>query len=125
MKLISMTDFVLTGKYTATDTMNYAQFLKTTLNLGMFVPCDENNNVLEKPIIPWQDNIEHEGLHNMYKSKLKKYQQAQYRVLFEDVYGIEYIQNIILCRCSTIEDLLSLKIVSFELTKSAQKQLGL
>ena len=66
MKLISMTDFVLgieQNSYTKTEKYNiiewqskcesfdkiikYANFLKQPLKLGMFVPCDENGNVLE------------------------------------------------------------------------------
>ena len=32
---------------------NYAQFLKQHLTLGMFVPCDEDENVLEYPTCNW------------------------------------------------------------------------
>jgi len=66
MKLISMTDFVIEQKITETfDTpqimwydsevnkldkiRTYANFLKQPLELWMFVPCDEDGNVLEKP----------------------------------------------------------------------------
>lgn len=56
-KLISMTDFVLelfkkwdrseidSESYTQISE-RYAKFLKRLLELGMFVPCDENGNVL-------------------------------------------------------------------------------
>lgn len=104
----------------------YAKFLKQVLNLGMFVPCDEEGNILKEPL-NYNKWIKKE-LNTPYwldLSKYEQYKQAKERVLFEDVYGIEYIENIILDRCNTIEDLLSLKIVSFELTKSAQKQSGL
>ncbi len=63
MKLISMTDFILeqTKSFESADLLdflhtresslikieNYAKFLKTPLNLGMFVPCDENGNIFE------------------------------------------------------------------------------
>ena len=56
MKLISMTDFVLENakqpyvegtKYI--DLVNYAKFLKQPLKLEMFVPCDEDGNVLKEP----------------------------------------------------------------------------
>ncbi len=57
MKLISMTDFVLDlqeteskGKGTLDNAINYAKFLKQPLTLGMFVPCDDDDNVFEKPI---------------------------------------------------------------------------
>lgn len=54
MKLISMTDFVFkmtSDKITQTDCINniidYARFLSQPLKLEMFVPCDEDGNVLE------------------------------------------------------------------------------
>lgn len=56
IRLISMTDFVLeqmenvmldgTGVVSA-RIGNYANFLKRPLKLEMFVPCDENGNVLD------------------------------------------------------------------------------
>ena len=63
MKLISMTSFVLNKRKEllrhseykndlenyANIVYNYANFLKQPLNLGMFVPCDEDRNVLEEP----------------------------------------------------------------------------
>lgn len=72
MKLISMTDFVLEhSHFTSKEIdyskpssktfreveaewygkiLNYAQFLKQPLTLGMLVPCDETGNVMEEPI---------------------------------------------------------------------------
>jgi hypothetical protein len=58
--LTSMTDFVLeqielNNKKINDDSRtldiidNYAQFLKTPLSLGMFIPCDEDGNVLITP----------------------------------------------------------------------------
>lgn len=55
MKLISMTDFViqkrseLMFKELGKACCKYAQFLKKPLKLEMFVPCDEDGNVLEEP----------------------------------------------------------------------------
>ena len=63
MKLISMTDFVLEQSELKTKNTelelgllksvqliyNYANYLKQPLTLGMFVPCDEDGNVLEEP----------------------------------------------------------------------------
>jgi hypothetical protein len=84
MKLISMTDFVLDqfSKLEKTQEINilqfrnnignYANFLKQPLTLGMFVPCDDNGNVLEKP--------------REFKNKFSTfeiYQQARERCLFE------------------------------------------
>ncbi|WP_291076391.1 MULTISPECIES: hypothetical protein [unclassified Empedobacter] len=80
MKLISMTDFVLEQTELLYEknqsklihrVVNYAQFLKQPSKLGMFVPCDENNNPISKNIA--DDN--YLGVH--------LYQQAKNRVLFE------------------------------------------
>ena len=56
MKLISMTDYVLLQHAESSNQnefedkcFKYATFLKQPLKLEMFVPCDEDGNVLEKP----------------------------------------------------------------------------
>ena len=59
MKLISMTDFVLqersrlgldgnTYQCFTEKTTRYANFLKRPLELWMFIPCDEDSNVLDE-----------------------------------------------------------------------------
>lgn len=90
MKLISMTDFVLENakqpyvegtKYI--DLVNYAKFLKQPLKLEMFVPCDEEGDILEKP-----ENYE-QRLPNMmteYNNEIYTYNQAKAKVLFEGFY---------------------------------------
>ena len=94
MKLISMTDFVLENakqpyvegtKYK--DLVNYAKFLKQPLKLEMFVPCDEEGNVLEVPT-----NYEMRLLNMMteYNDEVYTYYQAKAKVLFE---GIEFRTN--------------------------------
>lgn len=105
MKLISMTDFVLeqneirlekinkgeiddsiiagieADNFFAFIVSNYAKFLKQPLELWMFVPCDENGNVLEKP------NAGMFGYDHVYSN----YDKAKERVLFE---GFEmYCEN--------------------------------
>lgn len=84
MKLISITDFVLKecGKCGNEPRLSriekYAKFLKQPLTLGMFVPCGENGNVLEKP--KGFSNIDMNiGEH----SKLIEYEEAKEKVLFE------------------------------------------
>lgn len=108
MELISMTDFVLEQKG---DNLKYAQFLKQPLNLGMFVPCVDNEVF----------NYSKHGNEN-------EYQQAKERVLFEG-YKVSYNAVISLCggyldesklKGKTIESLVGTNLV---LTKSAQKQL--
>lgn len=107
MKLIPMVDFVLSqdqeyNKPTPTyaykvdldnykKVVNYANFLKQPLKLGMFVPCDKEGNVLEEPNC--KDYIVENSLTSIgvtqdlhiktYNKDIKKYQQAKDRVLFE------------------------------------------
>lgn len=78
MKLISMTDYVLESQRFKEDSdtaifkvTNYANFLKQPLNLGMFIPCDEDGDTLEVPY--YADGID----------KVNKYKEAKERVLFE------------------------------------------
>lgn len=90
MKLISMTDFViqqrseLMFKELGKACCKYADFLKQPLRLEMFVPCDENGNVLEIP--KWGILTEPRIL-----GKLNiQYQKAKEKVLFE---GFEMHDN--------------------------------
>ena len=87
MKLISMTDFVLENakqpyvegtKYI--DLVNYAKFLKQPLKLEMFVPCDEDGDILEVPT-----NYENRLLNMMteYNDEVYTYKQSKAKVLFE------------------------------------------
>ena len=102
---------------------NYANFLKQPLQLGFFVPCDENGNVLDPS--------------DVFKSCEKGflYGKAKERVLFK---GFEHylfmqadnIKHNKSRKCFSfpnyngviIEDLISLEV---ELTESAIKQIGL
>ena len=104
-KLISMTDFVLEtlnplnfGSIEVKSIINYAKFLKQPLKKGMFVPCDDDDNILKKP--------------NKYTSNLQindEYEKAKEKVLFE---GFEWNSN----ECmETIEDLIPYNL---ELTKN-------
>ena len=59
---------------------NYATFLKKPLKLEMFVPCDNDGNILEEPT-----NYE-KRLSNMmteYNDEVYTYNQAKEKVLFE------------------------------------------
>lgn len=89
MKLISMTDycqqvsseFMMPKKpfdknYWFGKILNYSDFLKQLLELWMFVPCDDEGNVLVEPL-----HIElYEG--DTYDIDCDKYQQAKERCLF-------------------------------------------
>ena len=59
MELVSCSDYVISMGKTSKCEMSddecfnrmfkYANFLKRPLELGMFIPCDKDGNVLEKP----------------------------------------------------------------------------
>ena len=89
--LIPMTDFVLeqlNEQNSRTKPMRevfnslekYATFLRQPLKLEMFVPCDEEGNVLEEPT-----NYEKRLLNMMteYNDEVYTYNQAKEKVLFE------------------------------------------
>jgi len=94
MKLISMTDFVLQenkgGQQVNSITSQlhqelriikkYANFLKQPLKLEMFVPCDEDGNVLG--IIPFN---EHKKGSNFEFMQHQIYKEAKEKVLFENL----------------------------------------
>lgn len=84
--LISMVDFVLEQHEQCISstqrTYNYAKFLKQPLGLGMFIPCDENDNILEFPNI-----LDHKysGTDvNNFEPDLKEFQQAKEKVIFKN-----------------------------------------
>jgi len=98
MKLISMTDFVLEqeNKYNTfnpkgrecelqkryNNIFHYANFLKQPLELWMFIPCDEDGNVLKEPDSNkfTMDNVQS---FNIFIEQLSYYQQAKERCLFD------------------------------------------
>jgi len=107
---------------------NYSQFLKQPLKLEMFVPCDEEGNVLE-PVIQ-MDYIPFEGhptkhLQECYEEDLEKYNKAKQRVLFKNV--PIFLAKFICSRNDTIEDIASVvkTIQPLTLSKTALKQIGL
>ena len=137
MKLISMTSFIehIGNRYEHESynqdlglIYNYCNFLKQPLKLEMFVPCDDEGNVLE-------DIIGH-GLTNGYKDKVIQYQQAKEKVLFEgcsisklmpDNYHQVYCNSDRILwlswnKSKTIEDLI---LANLTLTESAKKQIGI
>lgn len=155
MKLISMTSFVLEqNKILETyinhlrrplfeKCVNYANFLKQPLNLGMFFPCDEDGNVLEKPIHKF---ITRESDTISFDNYSEKYQIAKEKVLFEGFYierGSTDFDNMTTYLIHNyfgeiafkkdwkdewefIEDLESLSNLNeIELTENAIKQIGL
>lgn len=131
MKLISMTDFVLkkTEECRFIDDCefaylirNYAKFLKQPLTLSMFIPCDEEGNVLEEPIYNGVDE-------QYYGVQIEKYQKAKESVIFdgcefvkedENSWKIKHNGNIYtFLKDFTIEDLIDLNLT---ITDSAIKK---
>jgi hypothetical protein len=90
MKLISMTDFLLQEnkdlslKNSFRQCINYAIFLKQPLKLEMFVPCDENGNVLEEPINYSAYEVKMSGKDFRFNFiDCQEYEQSKEKVLFE------------------------------------------
>ena len=99
---------------------NFDNFLEQQLKLEMFVPCDEEGNVISKFY------SEKENTKNLTFSKLSnQYQIAETKVLFENIpiAQAKWLVNTF----STIESLsdISNTITPIYLTESAIKQIGL
>tara|TARA_R110001606_G_scaffold398524_1_gene577793 strand:+ start:315 stop:764 length:450 start_codon:yes stop_codon:yes gene_type:complete len=75
--------------------MRYANFLKRQLELGMFVPCDLEGNVVSHPIIK-NDHLDECDCFSCNKEYAqyiideKIYQEAKNRVLFEGFLQLEF-----------------------------------
>lgn len=93
MKLLPMSDYVLKQEQNQIQTFAdkymicrfYALFLKQPLTLGMFVPCDDKGNVLEKPIISEHllDSPSGSPIKSKNTPEAYYYRKAKERVLFE------------------------------------------
>ena len=141
MKLISCTEFIIDQfelLYKAkiheheyiTRTKKYSTFLKQPLKLEMFVPCDDEGNVLDKP------QIDNENFSTLKPFERNEYQQAKEKVLFEgcsisklmpdNYYQVYCDSDRILWlswnKSKTIEDLI---LSNLTLTESAKKQIGI
>ncbi|ASK29703.1 hypothetical protein CEY12_06115 [Chryseobacterium sp. T16E-39] len=165
-KLISMTDFVLQFEKPVgyfedqsdflhcqveymQNVMNYAKFLKQPLTLGMFVPCDEECNVLSEPILGREPFSNNEEDFSNWERHRKKYIEAKEKVLFDGfeigslntVFNVELGLTIYLDNCQfSIEDSLGIgggdlmgktiealayAPLEIKLTPSTLKQIGL
>ena len=94
MKLISMVDYVLEQKkewenweksfdsnVSFWKCIKYANFLKQPLTLGMFVPCDENGNILEEPyhgMFEIKANEKCSGWKYLFKDKERPTEDSRY-----------------------------------------------
>ena len=136
-KLIPMVDFILEQNeihYTIQSEeqafyiiVNYANFLKQPLELWMFVPCDDNGNVIDV-------NNRYETENDHLNIELdNSFIQAKERVLFDGfelkgetelswIFSLNNNFPVMIFKKYTIENLSKLNIT---LTKSAIKQIGL
>lgn len=76
---------------------SYAEFLKQPLKLEMFVPCDEDENVLGEPEIysQWvRENFNDELENEERINQCKDYHQAKEKVLFEGFKIYDYKLNV-------------------------------
>lgn len=134
-----MTDFVIKankeidGVLECNETiLKYAEFFKKPLTLEMFVPCDENGNVLEEPYFDGEND-------NYYNSAMDEFQKAKEKVLFEgfeveptenNQFQYLWLDKKFICsfplieadRIRKVEDLIPYEI---ELTPSALKAIGI
>ena len=103
MKLISMTDFVLEQDKIETEcydfdskVVKYAKFLNQELKIEMFVPCDENHNILVRPkkYDNWND-FNYSGTDIGFEDEklCREYQKAKEKVLFEEFEFFDKHQN--------------------------------
>lgn len=132
MKLISMKDYVIefSNILNSAELRKYAEFLDQPLTLGMFVPCDEDGEVLE---VPPRSNDWHYGILENWSDELtdkwNKYEAAKERCIFE-VKGdcLEemkmYCDKDIFETTITLEELVMVDVYP-TLTKSAIKQIGI
>ncbi|WP_312922559.1 hypothetical protein [Empedobacter brevis] len=121
---------------------NFDNFLEHALHLGMFVPTDEEGNVLEEPeklkkrlkIFHPNHSVPYNGINTTLGYYITEYQQAKERVLFEGFYvDIDTLCHSDYWLCITsllkeydIEDLINILCADeVILTEAAKKQIGL
>lgn len=97
------------GRFIRTS-INYAKFLNTELSLGLFIPTDEEGNVLSEP-----NQEYYEGEYERWQDDLVEYDKALDRVIFEgnwSKWGTAAVLNEkggkIVLRDKTIQDLVPL-----------------
>lgn len=150
-RLISMTDFVLeidkewenpskpfSENKALMKICNYATFLKQSLKLEMFVPCDENGNVLDPSDVfkscekgflygKAKERVLFKGFvfEENQKEALKNNTQLSVSIDTENSFYVTHRLNgkwHTWFNLKTVEDLIKCKI---ELTETATKQIGL
>ena len=69
--------------------IDYSNFLKTPLNLGMFIPCDENFNMLKKPnhyrrFVSKDYLNENPKMSEKWLEQCQEYRKAESKILFKN-----------------------------------------
>jgi len=93
-KLISMTDFVLSGKWDKASSepyskenldriTKYANFLKRPLELGMFIPCVDGEPIEKRPTYMIWSDVEKKYLDDT--KEAVSYRKAKDNVLFKGI----------------------------------------
>lgn len=138
MKLISLIEFVLEKnegglfKYNDEKIRRYAEFLSQELTLSMFLPCDENDNLIDEPscfshFMNGEITRIRVKITDKEVQECEKYKRALDNVLFEpvtfdtlqyrndiklysigntQVFNLSDDKNHLYWHCGTIEDLL-------------------
>lgn len=118
----------LSGNVYARYVRNYANFLTQPLTLGMFVPCDEDGNVLEYPKTLGVYSLLHT---DKYIDLFNQIQKAKKRVLFEgfEIQGEDWVtmKNGVGCSVNNLKEMTIEDWVKYNptLTPTAIKQIGL
>ena len=109
---------------------NFDNFLEQPLKLEMFVPCDEDEEILKPQYIAGKEVIYNELVEEFIMDKVKEYNDAKEKVLFEgfEIFkGTIYMCSVPMLKVkdlyqTTIEDLIHYEPI---LTENAVKQIGL
>ena len=109
---------------------NFDEFLEQPLKLEMFVPCDNDEEILKPQYIAGKEVIYNELVEEFIMDKVKEYNEAKEKVLFEgfEIFkGTIYMCSVPMLKVkdlyqTTIEDLIHYEPI---LTESAIKQIGL
>ena len=109
---------------------NFDNFLEQPLKLEMFVPCDNDEEILKPQYIAGKEVIYNELVEEFIMDKVKEYNDAKEKVLFEgfEIFkGTIYMCSVPMLKVkdlyqTTIEDLIHYEPI---LTENAVKQIGL
>ena len=86
--------------------IDYTDLITQPLTKGMFVPCDEEGNVLDKPSIQVMNNFKSGGGFFL-RDRINQFLQAKDRVIFE---GWDYLTVNSLEGLETIEDAINANV---------------